>query len=253
MGDGGGDQAGGGIHIDAGLPGEGAVDAGEVHGAHEPGVEHPLGHPVLLLQKGEQRLRAPVDVRAFGEDLVQGHVEAAVFIPGHAVRRLRQIAGEPGGHRRQILRGHLLRPDAGPVLKGVRVVAHPPEKAGEQIHPQADAHRPQDRAAGAAPPPLPGPDHSGDAPDDVADGSQGRQGVEHLHHGEGHPVGDGGQGPADRRGGAGLQGVHPGPVPPGQQKGRRQRQLRQQAEIQFSMGFEKCAHSHSAAASSSLV
>ena len=115
VGDGGGDQAGGGVHVDVGLPGESKVDAGEVHGAHDPGEEHPLGRSVLKFQEGEQVLRALVDVRAPGKDLVQRRIERPRLIPGHLVGCLRQIFREPRGHRRQIRERYLLRPDAGPV------------------------------------------------------------------------------------------------------------------------------------------
>ena len=252
MGDGGGDQAGGGVHIDVGLPGEGKVDAGEVHGAHQPGEEHPLGHLVLKFQEGEQVLRPLIDIRALGEDVIQRDVEKPVLIPGHLIGGLRQIFREPRGHRRQIRERYLLRPDAGPVLEGIRVIAHPPQQAGGGADAQSGTGRPQNRAAGPALPPSPGPDHRRNAPHHIGQHEDGRQDIQHLHHRERHPIAQAAQSPPDRGGHNALPRIHPLPVPPGQQEGRQQHQICQQPDMQFSMGFEKC-HAHSAAASSCLV
>ena len=249
VGDGGGDQAGGGVHVDVGLPGESKVDAGEVHGAHDPGEEHPLGRSVLKFQEGEQVLRALVDVRAPGKDLVQRRIERPRLIPGHLVGCLRQIFREPRGHRRQIRERYLLRPDAGPVLEGVRVIAHPPQQAGSGADAQPGADRPQNRAVSPALPPPSGPDYRRDVPYHIGQREDGRQDIQHLHHREGDPIAQAAQRSPDRGGYKSLQGVHPVPVLPGDPEGRQQDQVRQQPDVQFLVGLEKC-HAHSAAASS---
>ena len=69
---------------------------------------------------------------------------------------------------------------------------------------------------------------------------------------EGDLIAQAAQGSPDGGGHKSLPSIHPLPVPPGQQEGRQQDQVRQQPDVQFSMGSQKC-HAHSAAASSCLV
>ena len=114
------------VHVQAGFPGVGAVKTGEVHGGEEAGEKHPLGHPVLPLQKGEAAGEIVVDRRAGGEDLVPRDGKQAVPVPGHLVRRLLKARDEQGRHPLQRLRRHGLGADAALLLKAVGVVVHPP-------------------------------------------------------------------------------------------------------------------------------
>ena len=205
MGDVGGEQAGGAVHIQIGLPRVGAVESGKIHSAEQPGEKHFLRLPVRPGQKGELPGKAVVNLGAAGENILPGHSENAVFVPGHLPRRFLQLFGEVQGHPLQLLRRHRLGIDAALLLEAVGVVVHPPGHTIETVSGQKQARQPQYPAIGRVPAPsLPGPQaieqhcQPGHHPQDEGC-------IEPLHHGEGkqvpqpripvlHPLSEGGDG-----------------------------------------------------------
>ena len=61
VGDGGGQQAGGAVHIHIGLPHTGEIHPGKAHDAHDPGAAHCLDPGIRKFQKGKQFRHAAVD------------------------------------------------------------------------------------------------------------------------------------------------------------------------------------------------
>ena len=94
MDDGGGQKAGRAVHIEVGLPGEGEVEAREVHGAERCGAADGLGRVILHPQTGELLIGGGVHRRGGGEDLLPGHGKAAILVPLHIVCRLCQLVGK---------------------------------------------------------------------------------------------------------------------------------------------------------------
>ena len=242
VGDGGGQEAGGAVDVHVGLPGVGAVEAGEVHAAHEAGEEHGFHPFVLKGQEGELLLQGVVDVGAVRQDLLPGHGEEAVFVPGNTAGGAGRPLREEGRHGPQVLRGHGLGVDAGLILKAVRPKAEAPQEEEQGTDGHSGAEGAQRRAVGPLSPAAFGPEDGNDAPDQIGKAQQDGQDVDDLHDGEIHPVAQLPQSPPQGNGDVFRQGVHQGPVSPAQPEDQHSAQRGQQPDMQFFVLKKKVFH-----------
>ena len=190
---------------------------------------------------------------AVRQNLLPGHGEKPAFVPGHVPRRLRRPSGELGRHGPEVLQGHGLGVNPGLVLEPVCPVIHAPQQAESRPDGQQGAPRPQGRPIGPASPPVPGPGHGNDAPDEIAGAKEHCQHLHQLHDGEGDQVADPPQPPPEGPGEPLRYGVHQPPLPPEGEEGQQEPAVRQQPDMKVFMGLETSFHGHSAAASNCFV
>lgn len=101
-------QTGRAVHIYIGFPRIGAVEAGKVDNAHQPGKIHPLDPGIVKGQEGKLLLQRVIDVGIVRQNFLPGDGKQAVFVPRDLPCRLAELLGKLRRHGGQIFLAHRL-------------------------------------------------------------------------------------------------------------------------------------------------
>ena len=183
MADGGGHQAGGGVHVHIGLSGKGKVDASKAENALQPRAEQGFCLYGFHVQAGKFPPDVPVNFRPFVKTIRQVRGKMSPFIPG-------DLAGQGGGLPGEVFSDggeRLHRVGAGlqplPLSKGGDIVGGVPKPAQPRPQPQPGGSQSDQPAQEGERRPEPAHQYQGpDQPDCTA---KQKQGGEHLRHREG--------------------------------------------------------------------
>ena len=200
-----------------------------------------LRRRIVKGQEGEILLHLIIGPDAALQNLLPGHGEEPVLVPGHGVRRLPQPPDKVLRHGGEVLHAHGLGVDPAFLLEAVHIVVDAPEPAEAEIDGEPRVHRPQQGADGPPTPAALGPDDGDDRPDHIPHREDHQQHAEDLH------AGDPGAAPhpaqkAPEGGGGGDDGLHPRPPGPQRPEEEKRRQVHGEPEQQFSMLGEKTFH-----------
>ena len=232
MRDGGGQRCGGEIDVYVALAREREVEAGEAHRAHHAGKAHGLGRHVGHFEERKFLIQIFVDLRRVGEDLRAVAGKGAVGGAGDVSGVFVHQCGELPRHALEVVDGDRPGGEAAFVGEAVSVVIRTPEQAKEHIDGQNRVPKPKHERVDCAAS-VPAARDGAHAQHEKDEKAQRREDVQTFRDGEGHALAELSDRAPQRIREALRQGVHSASALTREQKGHKERKVREQPEMQF--------------------
>ena len=230
--DGGGQRCSGEVDVYVALAREWKVEAGEAHRAHHAGKAHGLGRHVGHFEERKFLIQIFVDFRRVGEDLRAVAGKGAVGGAGDVSGVFVHQCGELPRHALEVVDGDRPDIDAAFVGEAVSVVIRTPEQAKEHINRRDGVDQTQyERVDCAAS--VPAARDGAHTQHEEGEKAHRREDVQTFRNGEGDALAQPAEHAAQRVCEALRQGVHSASALTREQKGHKERKVREQPEMQF--------------------